>query len=95
MSGSPRMERATPSTVRATLEAINVLARVSDAVTPIIALHSRRCVPVEEIQKTSRAVVAAYCEEMRPRWKAEAAACIKKHGLVIYGDPWPPAEVTR
>lgn len=27
---------------------------------------------------------------MRPRWKAEADACIAKHGLVVYGDAWSP-----
>lgn len=78
-----------------------LMARVSEAVTPIIALHSRRLVPVEEIRKTSRAVVAAFVEEMRPRWKAEAEACIAAHGLKVYGDPWTApeaetlAEVTR
>lgn len=67
-----------------------LLARVSDAVTPLIALHSRRLVPVEEIRKTSRAVVATFCEEMRPRWRAEADACIRAHGLKVYGDPYTP-----
>jgi hypothetical protein len=28
------------------------------------------------------------CDAMRPRWKAEADACIAKHGLVVFGDPW-------
>lgn len=28
-------------------------------------------------------------ETMRPRWKTEAEACIAKHKLVLYGDPWP------
>ena len=25
----------------------------------------------------------AECDAMRPRWKAEAEACIEKHGLVV------------
>jgi hypothetical protein len=25
-----------------------------------------------------------------PRWKAEADACIARHGLRVYGDPWTP-----
>lgn len=28
------------------------------------------------------------CEEQRPRWKREADACIAKHSLAVYGDPW-------
>jgi hypothetical protein len=27
---------------------------------------------------------------MRPRWKAEADACIARHSLRVYGDPWRP-----
>lgn len=69
-----------------------LFVRISAAVTPIIALHSRRLLPVEEIRNASRAVVAAFVEEMRPRWKAEAEACIQKHGLKVYGDSWTPAE---
>jgi hypothetical protein len=30
----------------------------------------------------------AQINAMRPRWKAEAQACIAKHGLVVFGDPW-------
>ena len=26
----------------------------------------------------------------RPRWKAEAVACIAKHGLIVFGDEWKP-----
>lgn len=31
---------------------------------------------------------AAICESMRPRWQAEANACILRHRLQVYGDPW-------
>jgi hypothetical protein len=31
---------------------------------------------------------AEIMETMRPRWKAEAEACIAKHKLQIFGDPW-------
>ena len=31
---------------------------------------------------------AAIMETMRPRWKAEAEACIKTHGLRVYGDAY-------
>jgi hypothetical protein len=34
---------------------------------------------------------AAFIEAQKPRWKAEADACIAKHNLVVYGDPWPQA----
>lgn len=27
-------------------------------------------------------------DAMRPRWKAEAEACIEHHGLAVFGDPW-------
>jgi hypothetical protein len=30
-------------------------------------------------------------DALRPRWKAEAEACIAKHKLVVYGDAWPVA----
>lgn len=36
----------------------------------------------------AKARLAEIMADMRPRWKAEAAACIAKHGLVVYGDPW-------
>jgi hypothetical protein len=36
-----------------------------------------------------RGIMAAALETMRPRWKAEAYACVAAHGLQIYGDPWP------
>ena len=29
-------------------------------------------------------------DKLRPMWKAQAAACISRHGLVVFGDPWPP-----
>lgn len=32
----------------------------------------------------------AKTEARRPIWKAEALACIAKHGLVVYGDTYPP-----
>lgn len=31
-------------------------------------------------------------DKMRPRWKREAEAAIKRHGLKVYGDPWTPNE---
>lgn len=36
-----------------------------------------------------RKVVAAWCENQKPVWKAQADACIKRHNLKVYGDPWP------
>ena len=41
--------------------------------------------------KASRDVWRAACEAMRPRWKAEADACIANHKLAIYGDAWQAA----
>lgn len=39
----------------------------------------------------AKAEVTKLVESLRPRWKAEADACIAKHGLKVYGDPWPAA----
>ena len=36
----------------------------------------------------AKARLAVWVEAQRPRWKAEADACVAKHGLVVYGDPW-------
>jgi hypothetical protein len=47
------------------------------------APHSRNAV--------ARATCAELVRAMRPRWKTEAEACIKKHALVIFGDKWEPA----
>jgi hypothetical protein len=40
----------------------------------------------------ARAWFGRWIDEQRPRWKAEADACIAKHGLVVYGDKWPSVE---
>ncbi|MFN9029666.1 MAG: hypothetical protein ACK54C_01960 [Betaproteobacteria bacterium] len=37
-----------------------------------------------------REYMTGVIEAMRPRWKAEAEACITKHGLKLYGDHWQP-----
>lgn len=37
----------------------------------------------------ARAWFANWVEEQKPRWKAEADACIAKHGLKVFGDKWP------
>jgi len=34
---------------------------------------------------------AGEIRQQEPRWKQEADACIARHGLVVYGDPWPIA----
>jgi hypothetical protein len=36
----------------------------------------------------SRADLAAFCEEQRPRWEAEAKHVIAAYDLVVYGDKW-------
>jgi hypothetical protein len=42
--------------------------------------------------QAARATMALRLDDMRPRWKAEAAAAIARHGLRVFGDPWPDAE---
>jgi hypothetical protein len=39
----------------------------------------------------ARAVMELRMADMRPRWKTEAEACIARHSLRVYGDPWPVA----
>jgi hypothetical protein len=39
----------------------------------------------------ARREFAKWVEAQRPRWKAEADACIAKHGLVVTGDKWEMA----
>ncbi len=41
--------------------------------------------------KQARAAFALWIEEQKPRWKAEADACIAKHSLRIFGDEWVAA----
>jgi hypothetical protein len=36
----------------------------------------------------ARAEFDKWVERQKPRWKAEAEACIAKHGLVVFGDKW-------
>ena len=38
--------------------------------------------------ESARATMAAHLRGMRPRWKAEAEACIARHSLRVHGDPW-------
>ena len=67
----------------------------------IFANHCR--ISIEEARELAEIVVKdseprlrwqAIMDAMRPRWKAEAEACIKKHGLVVFGDPWEQTEKT-
>lgn len=39
----------------------------------------------------AKSKLALWVEQQKPRWKAEAEACIANHKLVVYGDPWPVA----
>lgn len=64
-------------------EAMDIARRVRAAVVRASSGYIMDAAP-------ARAVWAAECEAMRPRWKLEAEACIKKHDLKIYGDPWDP-----
>ncbi|MDO9252593.1 MAG: hypothetical protein Q7U48_13720 [Hydrogenophaga sp.] len=36
----------------------------------------------------ARAAFAHWIEAQKPRWKADADACVASLGLVVYGDPW-------
>lgn len=75
----------------------------SDAKTPdqCLRIFADQCrVSMEEARQILETVskaenkkeaLTSIMDAMRPRWKAEAEACIEKHGLRIYGDPWPKA----
>ena len=43
--------------------------------------------------KAARAQWGEIMEALRPRWKAEAVACIARHHLRVYGDTWAPVAV--
>lgn len=69
-----------------------------------IALRHFRCTAAELdsllqaiSESTDRAarlcLISEFCNEMRPRWKREAEACIAKHRLVVFGDEWPKNNV--
>lgn len=53
-----------------------------------------RCTAIEPIPHAvkphaiQREEFARIVEGMVPRWNAEAAACIEKYGLTVYGDKW-------
>lgn len=38
--------------------------------------------------RDARKWFAGWIEEQKPRWKQEAEACIVRHHLRVYGDPW-------
>jgi hypothetical protein len=64
-------------------EARNIVAQVfAEAPDAFIELKHRA--------KMMRTKWTAICETMKPRWKAEADACIAKHNLRVFGDPWKP-----
>lgn len=37
----------------------------------------------------ARSYLATLIDAMRPRWQAEARACIARHSLQVFGDQWP------
>jgi hypothetical protein len=63
---------------RAEAEAIKAEVEAAAMAAP----HSRNAVAKETLTKIM--------DDMLPRWKAEADACVMKHGLVVYGDEWTP-----
>jgi hypothetical protein len=55
------------------------LVKVIDAVPHYGRVYERAAIrPAKEALK-------AWCEQQRPRWKAEAQACVAKHNLQVYG----------
>ncbi len=61
----------------------------ADAAAFVESLHIPRGNVAPAYATIAKQELAVFVEAQRARWKAEAEACIAKHGLVIYGDPWP------
>jgi hypothetical protein len=57
-------------------------------------LHRQYPAPDAGDWRPARARWGEILDAMRPRWKREAEACIARHHLRVYGDPWPPVAVT-
>lgn len=64
------------------LEASDIRGQVELASLPLPGRTERRW-------DSAKATAEAIMRGMRPRWKAEAEACIARHNLRVYGDPWP------
>lgn len=69
------------------VEAAMILHEVQCELGPEQESHSAPAHRRSDIDR-AKARLAVICDSMRPRWKAEAEACIAKHGLVVYGDEW-------
>jgi hypothetical protein len=41
--------------------------------------------------RAARGFLSEWVEQQKPRWKAEADACVAKHALRVFGDTWPTA----
>lgn len=67
--------------------------RLTDAEAEAMATEARALVKHTPHSRAAvvRAWIAEQAEARRAIWAEQAAACIAKHGLVIYGDPWPVA----
>ncbi len=59
-----------------------------------LRIESCDLIPVatRDAWKVAKRVLDDCIQQQLPRWKEEAEACIKKHNLRIYGDPWPVQE---
>lgn len=73
-------------------EAQRIADRVRDVMAGMEANFQRMIGSDKKPRDAALAVLREEMDAMRPRWKAEAEACIAKHGLRIYGDPWQPVQ---
>lgn len=78
LAGFARHCRITEDEARAIVEDVRAHADDSDPLAPID-------------WKPARVRWVELMDAMRPRWKAEAEACIARLSLRVYGDPWPVA----
>jgi hypothetical protein len=56
------------------VEVAGLVERARLAAAPALALHARRLVPLDAAREAVTAVVVAFCDAQRDRWRAEAAA---------------------
>jgi len=69
-------------------EAVTIAERVKSAVDGEDAVFQALTGKAYAPEAAAKAVLQDEADRLRPRWKAEADACITAHGLVVYGDPW-------
>ena len=91
-----RYHGGTGSPPKSPEECRGILAR-HFRISPEDAEHLTRAVRGVHTLAGSRAAkdfLSGWIEGQRERWSAEAEACIQRHTLQVFGDPWTPPALT-